>query len=221
MQLIYENALESEKDIKGFIKEGELKVSFPNGKMRLENALDSSLGQKSNFLFWCPKIFPKDIQIEWDFMPLSDVGLAMMFFAANGKEGKDLFDSSLAKRTGEYQQYHSADINAFHASYFRRKQLDERIFHTCNLRKSYGFHLVAQGADPIPSAEDAKSSPSMYKKKKKKEGSRVSFSINNLTIYSFTDDGKSFGEELGSGYIGFRQMAPLVAEYSNLKVFQL
>ena len=61
----------------------------------------------------------------------------------------------------------------------------------------------------------------MYKKKKKKEGSRVSFSINNLTIYSFTDDGKSFGEELGSGYIGFRQMAPLVAEYSNLKVFQL
>jgi hypothetical protein len=38
-----------------------------------------------------------------------------------------------------------------HASYFRRKNVElERTFHTCNLRKSAGFHLVAQGGDPIP-----------------------------------------------------------------------
>jgi len=221
MKLLYENPLEKQSDVDSFIKEGELKVSFANGKMRLENMLDEALGQKSNFLFWCPKKFPSDIQIEWDFMPLSDSGLAMMFFCANGKNGIDLFDKSLHKRTGEYQQYHSSDINAFHASYFRRKLADERIFHTCNLRKSCGFHLVAQGADPIPSAIDAQKSPSMYHITIKKEQSNITFSINNLTIYTFIDDGKTYGNLLNGGYIGFRQMAPLVAEYSSLKVFAL
>ena len=72
----------------------------------------------------------------------------MMFFAAQGRNGENLFDPQLQKRTGEYIQYHHGDINAFHVSYFRRKEPDERAFHTCNLRKSYGFYLVCQGADP-------------------------------------------------------------------------
>ncbi len=39
---------------------------------------------------------------------------------------KTLFDPSLAPRAGEYNQYHHGDINAYHLSYFRRKQPDER-----------------------------------------------------------------------------------------------
>lgn len=37
---------------------------------------------------------------------------------------------------------------------FAEKSPEERVFHTCNLRKSCGFYLVAQGADPIPGVED-------------------------------------------------------------------
>lgn len=38
------------------------------------------------------------------------------------------------------------------SSCYRRKQRSERAFRTCNLRKSKGFYLVKQGADPIPGA---------------------------------------------------------------------
>ena len=42
--------------------------------------------------------------------------------------------------------------------------------------------------------------------------------INHLQIFEFDDDGLSYGDILTSGCIGFRQLAPLVAEYRNLRV---
>ena len=153
-KLIYENALASKEDIKGFVLEGQADISFDNKAMRLKNVLDPVEGQRANFVLWCPVAFPSDISIEWEFRPIREPGLAIMFFAAKGRSGVPALDESLAKRCGEYAQYHSGDINAFHVSYFRRKEPDERAFHTCNLRKSYGFHLVAQGADPIPDASE-------------------------------------------------------------------
>ena len=217
-KLIYDNPLSAPADVADFVMEGSVNVTFPNGKMRLESVLDPALGQKANYLFWCPKDFPADILAEWDFQPIREPGLAMLFFAANGTEGRDLFDKTLAERTGQYQQYHHGDINAFHVSYFRRMQGDERAFHTCNLRKSYGFHLVCQGADPIPDADEV-TEPyhiSLFKK-----GADVRFSINGLELFHFHDDGATYGSLLAGGKIGFRQMSPLVAEYGNLKVYAL
>jgi len=39
-----------------------------------------------------------------------------------------------------------------------------------------------------------------------------------LEILRFVDDGRRYGRLLAGGKIGFRQMAPLVAEYANLQV---
>ena len=39
-----------------------------------------------------------------------------------------------------------------------------------------------------------------------------------VTIFSWEDEGKIYGPVLGEGKIGFRQMTPLIAEYSNLVV---
>ncbi|MDF2648503.1 MAG: hypothetical protein K0Q73_4308, partial [Paenibacillus sp.] len=132
--------------------------------------------------------------------------------------GEDLFDSRLSVRTGVYDQYHHGDIDAFHVSYFRRKEEEERSFHTCNLRKSYGFHLVSQGGDPIPSVTDAKGP---YRMKLFKWGSEILFAINDLTVLHWTDNGKTCGKPLTGGKIGFRQMAPLIAEYANLTVYSI
>lgn len=217
-QLIYENGLCSEKDVEGFVLEGSAKVSFPGGRMRLENAMDENLGQKSNYVFWCPEVFPDNIMIEWEFQPIREPGLCILFYAATGQNGKDLFDPSLQRRTGEYDQYHHGDINAFHVSYFRRKWEEERSFHTCNLRKSYGFHLVTQGADPIPDADEVKRP---YKMTVIKKGALNLFFCDELEIFRFEDDGKTYGPFLGGGRIGFRQMAPLIGEYGNLKVYSL
>ncbi|WP_326116551.1 DUF1961 family protein [Paenibacillus alginolyticus] len=52
----------------------------------------------------------------------------------------------------------------------------ERSFHTCNLRKSYGFHLVSQGGDPIPSVSDAKGP---YRMKLFKSERDILFAIND------------------------------------------
>ncbi len=217
-KLIYDNPLASANDVADFIREGTVNVSFPAGKMRLESVLDPTLGQKANYVFWCPKEFPADVQIEWDFQPIKEPGLAMLFFSAAGKAGTDMFSKELEPRTGEYQQYHHGDINAFHVSYFRRMWEEERSFHTCNLRKSYGFHLVAQGADPMPDADEIKAP---YHIAVRKQGRAVQFAINDLELFHFEDDGASWGPLLAGGRIGFRQMAPLVAEYSNLKVYAL
>lgn len=217
-ELIYSNPLASDEDIKGFVLEGKAKISFANGVMQLENALAADNGQKANYVLWCPEEFPSDVLITWDFKPIKEPGLAIMFFAAKGRNGEDLFDSSLQPRTGEYPLYHHGDINAFHVSYFRRKEPDERAFHTCNLRKSYGFYLVSQGGDPIPDADECKD---FYHLAVYKKDRRVSFFVNDLEVFRFDDDGKEYGERLKGGKIGFRQLAPMIAEYSNLKVYKL
>lgn len=216
-ELVYENALASEKDVEGWIMEGQAKVTFPNGKMKMESVLDASKGQAANFVYWCPEKMPDNIVMEWDFTPLSNEGLAIMFFGANGQGGKDLFDKSLAERTGQYKQYHSSDINAYHVSYYRRSEPSERAFNVANLRKSAGFNMVAQGADPIPTA-DYKGGEA-YHIRVVKLTDTVEFYINDLAVFSFTDDGKTYGDYIRDGYIGFRQKAPLVGEYSNLKVY--
>ncbi len=217
-KLIYENPLAKKEDIEGFVLEGKAEISFKDGAMRLKNELDNQMGQRANYVLWCPQDFPENIKITWEFQPVTDQGLCILFFAASGREGKDLFDPSLTLRTGEYPQYHSGDINAFHVSYFRRKEEDERAFHTCNLRKSRGFHLVAQGADPIPDAADARE---FYRITIRKYKDHISFSVNDLTVFEFDDDGSTYGETLKGGKIGFRQLAPLTADYRNLKVYEL
>lgn len=213
---LYSNPLQSAEDVADFRMEGEGAVTFPRRWMRLESTRSAAEGQKANLVFWCPEELPADVAISWRFRPIREPGLAILFFSARGAEGKDLFDPSLPRRTGEYEQYHHGRMNAFHISYFRRMWAEERQFHTCNLRKSYGFHLVAQGADPLPGVLDA---ADFYNMLVLKKGSSITFAINDLQILSWEDDGTAYGLPLAGGKLGFRQMAPLIAEYAELSVY--
>ena len=217
-KLIYRNPLCKESDVKDFVLEGSANISFERGRMRMTSVIDPKEGQRANYVFWCPETFPADIEISWNFYPLADTGLCMTFFAAAGIDGRDLFDEELLKRDGQYDCYYDGDINAFHASYYRRKAPSERAFRTCNLRKSKGFYLVSQGADPLPDIRDC-STP--YRIKIVKYGPYVRFYINGLMLYEFQDDGQTYGSLLGGGKIGFRQMSPMEAEYSELRVYAL
>ena len=116
--LIYENLFAKKEDIEDFVLEGKADITFENGCMRMKNALEASLGQMANFVLWCPKEFPKDIRVEWEFRPLSDVGLCILFFAATGKGNRDLFDLSpvsythLTPRTVSRTELKSAKFSA-------------------------------------------------------------------------------------------------------------
>ena len=98
--LIYDNPLAAEKDIAEFILEGDAAISFPQGRMRMENRRDPSDGQAANFVHWLNRDFPSDIAIAWDFLPIREPGLCIVFFAANGRGGKDRVDPQFAERTG-------------------------------------------------------------------------------------------------------------------------
>lgn len=215
-RLLYDNPLSDRECLEKFVLEGEARMSFPNGRLRLENAKSEKQGQKANYVLWCPEEFPADVRIEWKFWPVREPGLCILFFAAKGRKGEDLFDKGLKKRTGEYPMYHHGDINAFHVSYFRRKEEDERAFHTCNLRKSYGFHLVAQGGDPVPDVRDARGP---YHMRVLKSGPDIWFYINELEIFHYKDDGITHGPLLTGGKAGFRQLAPMIGEYADIKVY--
>lgn len=214
--LIYSNQLSSEKDVADWKLEGSAKINSYQDNILLENELDPDIyGDDAHWVLWCPEQFLDRIMIQWEFSPIEEPGLCMIFFAAAGREGKDLFDQSLPLREGNYPQYHSGAIDALHLSYFRHKWPDERAFRTCNLRKSHGFHLVAQAADPLPPVEDA---ISPYHLQLVKYDGIVQFSINDLPILEWEDKGDKYGPVLEGGKIGFRQMAPMKATYGNLRV---
>jgi len=213
---IYHNELAGKEDVADWKLEGSAKISTYKNNILLENELDPEVyGDDAHWVLWCPEQFSDRIMIEWEFSPIEEPGLCMIFFAANGREGQDLFDPTLTRREGKYPQYHSGEINALHLSYFRHKWADERAFRTCNLRKSHGFHLVAQAADPLPPVEDA---ISPYHLQLIKYDGIVQFSINDLPVLKWEDDGDQYGPILKEGKIGFRQMAPMKAAYGNLNV---
>jgi hypothetical protein len=213
----YANALRSPDDLLGWIAEGPVNVSQgPSGVVLAGSAPDPD-DDAAHWTLWCPVPFSDGIRISWDFRPIEEPGLAMLFFAAQGHSG-DLFGPQQLPRDGRYPQYHSGDLDALHISYFRHRWPQERAFRTCNLRRSAGFHLVAQGADPLPPAADA---DGFYRLVVEKDGRDVRFSMNGLPLFAWHDDGAAGPAPLTGGYIGLRQMAPLVAEYKDFSVSSL
>jgi hypothetical protein len=214
MTLLYRNPLAAASDLDGWVAEGPAAVRATEDGL----ALSSSGGFDDHWTLWCPEVFPDRVRITWEFSPREEPGLAMLFFGAAATDGRGIFDDGVAHRTGAYPQYHSSDVRTLHVSYFRRRWEDERAFHTCNLRKSPGFHLVCQGADPLPPVVDAKDS--YYRIEVVKDAALVSFSIDGLPLFDWVDD-ESTGPRIRDGRIGFRQMSPLVARYRNLEVHSL
>jgi hypothetical protein len=213
--VILANPLAGPADVAGFVLEGNGALSFPQGRLRLESTRPADDGQDANIVLWCPEELPADVEISWDFRPVHEPGLCILFFHARGHGGRSVLDPSLAPRTGPYEQYHHGDLDAYHVSYFRRRWESERRFHTCNLRKSHGFHLVAQGADPLPSVLDASGA---YRMRLRLADGTVTFAVDDVVSFTWHDDGSVGGPPLRGGAIGFRQMAPMIAEYANLEV---
>ncbi len=182
--------------------EGNVQVEYLEQEIKLT--------AQTNFVLWFNKYFRNIKKISYQFKPLSEDGLAMIFFGSNGSNGVDLFDEKLKVRTGEYPQYHSSDIETYHASYYRRKWTDEKELHVANLRQSPGFKMVTQGADPIPTVN--KENQTYYNIEIKFNNNTGYFIINEIILYSFPIKAPL------NGYIGLRQMEPLVAIYKNMEV---
>jgi hypothetical protein len=197
-KLIYDNPLSDESKVKDLFSEGKMRLEFR------EDSLVMTGEDESDCSLWFPKIFPADIRIEWEFMPLAGNGAAAVSFATR-------------------------DENAFNVMYYKRRDSRERAFHTCSLIKDAGSNVVAVGADPIPDAKNSfagtqheKSGEdnelSWYRMSIEKKDRDIRFFINDLQIISFHDDGMLYGGILTGGGVGIRQIGALSAGYRNFKV---
>jgi hypothetical protein len=227
---IYYNPLKSPADVKDWVMEGAGKVDFELGRMRLTSQLPDPRGpvfdpkNQSNFVFWNPEVFPDEVEMRWNFTALNEPGLAIFFFGTRGilPDGSDchVLDKRLKPRGGQvYDQYTKSDLSSLQIAYFRRRWPEERALHLSNLRRAPGFDLLAQGGDPLPDVADA-TPPYRIRLVKRRAG--VEFYINDLLVVGWRagDPGPRRAWP-GAGSTGLRQMAPLVATYSDFEVFKL
>jgi hypothetical protein len=217
-KILYENNLANSKSIKDWIMEGPGVITFEDGHLllRSKNPRPQNRGE-GHFNFWCPKNFPNHFIAEWEFAPLKEHGLSIIFYAAKGKNGEDIFAKSLPQRNGHYPQYTTGEIINYHIIYFSNLPLYQTGNISTRLRRANMFCDLALG--PIAIAPGSKG---FQKMRLIKDGEHVQLFSNDRICLDFTDPGaKRWGSVLGSGKIAFRQMAVTEGAYRNFKVWSL
>jgi hypothetical protein len=216
-QPVYEASFESPDDLQGWRLEGGQRMSVADGRLVLESDPTKKREDgKSNdhLVCWLERELPADFLIEFTVRPADrKEGLNIVFFSVRGLRGESIFDRALAPRDGTYKQYHSGDLNGYHISYWAAGR------ETANLRKSKGFHLVAEGRDLISNAApDAFQTVRVYKR-----GGAIRLTVDDVAALAWNDDGKINGQVYDQpGWFGLRQMGHTHrCEYGHVKIYPL
>jgi len=209
-KLLYQNNLATATDTAGWVMEGPAELTYTDGWMHMQ-----SPNEAGHHVLWCPQEFPTDFVAEWEVQNHHpEAGLCIVFFAARGINGEDILDTSLPARNGVFTQYTKGAINNYHISYYAdgENQPDRG---TANLRKNKGFRKVQTGAAGIPL-----NSVAVHTVRLTKYQGHITLYIDDRKIIDWTDDGQQYGEVLGGGKIGFRQMKWTHFAYRNFKVWE-
>lgn len=213
----YETSFESPEVLKEWKLEGGKQMSVSDGCLILESdpTKKGTNGKCNDHLVcWLLTELPADFLIEFTVRPTDrKEGLNIVFFSARGLNGESIFDPKLTSRDGIYKQYHGGDLNCYHISYWAAGR------GTANLRKSNGFHLVAEGQDLICDApKDAFQTVRVYKR-----GGAIRLTVDETIALAWNDDGKIKGPVHDqSGWFGLRQMGHTHrCEYGHVKVYRL
>ncbi|MBD3290295.1 DUF1961 family protein [candidate division KSB1 bacterium] len=145
----------------------------------------------------------------------TDAGLCIVFFAAKGEKGQDIFDPSLPERDGTFKQYTKGEIVSYHISYYANAAHNPDRGHA-NLRKNNKFILAQEGPEGIPTESEK-----IHKLRLIKAGNHIVMCVDDRKIIDWIDDGKQYDPVLTDGKIGFRQMRWTHFRYRNFKVWAL
>ena len=211
---VYETSFESPEVLKLWTLEGGKQMSISDGCLVLQSDADkkgpTGIGN-DHLVCWLNQELPADYLIEFTVRPTNrKEGLNIVFFSARGLKGESIFDPGLKLRDGTYNQYHSSDLNCYHISYWAAGR------GTANLRKSKGFHLVAEGRDLICDAPaGAFQTVRVYKR-----GGTIRLTVDEVVALAWNDDGKTHGPVIDQpGWFGLRQMGHTQrCEYGHVKV---
>jgi len=206
-RIIYENKFDTPLKQDEWQLEGPATMKVEDGRLVVRNA--------DHVTFWLKKKCPRDFVAAWDFQPSQLQGLAIVFISADGLGGKDLFDPTLKKRTGQFQQYVRGDIRSYHFSYYAGTR------GSANARKNPGLFMVGMCRDII--GEDLKAGKKgPWRVAVARRGNRIDVSVDKKRLLTFTDDGVTWGPAHGGGYLGLRQMKrSKLIRYDNLVIYAL
>ncbi len=210
-KLIYENKFDSRESVQDWVMEGPGELKFGSGWMDMW-----SPNEEGHHVFWCPENFPDRFVAEWEARNIKiDAGLCIIFFAAKGENGEDIFDPTLPPRDGTFKQYTQGKIVSYHISYYANAahRPDRGDSH---IRKNNTFSLVQTGEEGIPTK-----SKEVHKLKLIKGGSHIIMFVDDRKILDWIDNGTDYGSVHTDGKIGFRQMSWTHFRYRNFKVWEL
>jgi hypothetical protein len=184
--------------------EGPGRMAIDDGRLLVTNS--------DHVTFWLKRKLGRHFVAAWDFKPASREGLAIVFVSANGLEGKDLFDPSLAKRSGVFNQYVRGDLRSYHFSYWAGTR------GSANGRKNPGLQMVAICRDRIH-LDQVAGRKGPWRIAVARRGPGIDLTVDGRRLLTYTDDGKTRGSVLGEGYLGLRQMKRTgKATYDNLVI---
>lgn len=208
--LLYETSLATPADAGDWILEGPGVITHRDGWLTMKSQRPD--GPQGHLVYWCPKVFPDRFVAEWEFELLEPKGLCIVFFAARGHDGKDLFDPALPRRSGIFTEYTEGALDAYHISYFANTPAVPRA--VANLRKNAGFFCLSNGPVGVTSGRPG----TIHRAVLVKDGAHLRMSVDGRTIIDYTDDGQRAGPVLTDGRIGLRQMQWTHARYRNFRV---
>jgi len=212
-ELLYTSKLDTADGITGWVMEGPGLASCEEGWMKMSS--QRPRGPEGHIVHWCPETFPDRFLAEWEMKILSKTGLCIVFFAAAGPGGEDIFSPILPQRTGIFTQYTQGGINCYHISYFANTpSAPGRI--TSNIRKNSGFYLVANGPPGIEPGSEG-----VHRLRLVKDSGHLQLQVDDRGVIDYTDDGSGYSPPLGAGKIGLRQMQWTVAKYRDFRVHAL
>ena len=143
-------------------------------------------------VLWSKQELPSDFEISFDVSLSNERGIFVLFFAASGVDGSDLFETKVG-RTGDYEEYIRGNINAYSAS-LHRYFPDGEHNPGANLRRNAGFNLL-NTAMPDPMMESGK----IYRVLVRKVAEVIRIEVDGELVHDYTDP-----EPLGGGRVGFR-----------------
>ena len=172
--------------------------------------------QDGHFNFWLRRAFPANVAFEWEFRypEPGEEGLAIVMWAARGRNGEAIFDPSLPERKGEVMSdMHSGAIDCYHTSYIARGRK------VANLRKNYGFHLLAGG----PDLSTVSRPDEWHVIRLEQYRGEITLLFDGEACYRHVDDGTVGGQPIETGgAFGFRQQNNLYrGEYRKFRVYGL
>ena len=146
----------------------------------------------------------------------SDNGLTLVFFAAEGQQGQDIFDLDLPPRNGVYRNYNKGRLNNYTVSYWSRNQKPSLVLrgeaYSNRIRRNPGANVLVTNASLTDKCNDCD-----FKVRILKIGGHITAEINGVVVNHVTDPTPH-----GSGYIGLRSMQGVdKVSYDNFKVWSV